>query len=62
MSLSGEDGIACLLVGPKAFKQWVSEEIIHVAILNAVQRLGYDSPTDEQSQAVRQLCWERMFL
>ena len=36
-------------------KQWVSEEIVHVAILNAVQRLGYDSPTDEQSQALRQI-------
>ena len=44
---------ACLWVS--RLKQWVSEEIIHVAILNAVQRLGYDSPTDEQSQAVRQI-------
>ena len=45
--------LACLWV-PR-LKQWISEEIIHVAILNAVQRLGYDNPTDEQGQAVRQI-------
>ena len=36
-------------------ERWVSDEKIAVIILHAIQKLGYDKPTDEQAEAVRQI-------